>query len=208
MRILKILATAFCLFSCAPTTKITGSWKNPSPPAKEYQTIFIATLSSNTIVKSTTENDMALALNKHGFKTIKSIDEFPPTFLNDSIPKEALMEKVRKKKNDAILTISLLKKETESRYVRGSYPYSPVTIYPYYASFWGYYSYWYPYTYNPGYYTNEYVYYFETNFYDSSDETLLWSAQSETYSYSGLSSFSKELANVIVDKMKKDGIIK
>jgi hypothetical protein len=201
------VAGVLFLFSCAPATKITGSWKNPVPTTREYKTIFIATLSNNTIARSTTENDFADALNKYGIKTIKSIDEFPPAFLNDSVSKEVLLDKIKKKNSDGILTVSLLKKETESRYQRGGYPYAPVTVYPYYYNFSGYYSYWYPYTYSPGYYVNEYVYYFETNFYDGSTENLLWSAQSETYTYSGLSSVSKEFATVIVSKMAKEGVI-
>jgi hypothetical protein len=193
---------------CAPTTMITGSWKSSKIPPKEYKTVFVVALTGHTVAKSTTENDIANVLNKQNINTIKSIDEFPPGFAKDSIPKNEIIKKVRSKNCDAILTISLLKKSTESRYVRGGYAYDPSVRFMYYGNFWGYYNYWYPYTYSPGYYTDEDVYFIETNFYDAESEMLVWSAQSSTYSYNGLAPVSKEFASTIVDKMKKDGIIK
>lgn len=199
--------TLILLSSCAPTTQITGSWKNPKQTSTDIQSIFIAALTGNIVAKSTLENNISEALNKENITSIKSVDEFPPGLLKDSIPKEVVMDKVKKKNHQAILTISLLKKKTESRYIRGSTAYAPMARYGYYDSFYGYYSYWSPYAYSPGYYVNDDVYYLETNLYNSKTETLIWSAQSKTYSYDGLSSFSKTFAKVIVKKMKEDGII-
>jgi len=192
------------LFGCYPTTQITGSWKNPKQTEKKYHSIFVSALTGNTIAKSILEKDIETALNKHGVTATKSIDEFPPAFEKDSVPRSELMRKVKQKGSDAILTISMLRKETESRYVTG--PYSPMT-WGYYGSFWGYYNYWYPYTYADGYYTRESIYYLETNLYDSSTEALVWSAQSKTYSYEGLAAFSTEFANIVVEQMKKEGVL-
>lgn len=203
-----LLVVAVVIVGCAPTTLITGSWKNPKAGVKDYKTVFVVALTGNTIAKSTTEGDVSAALNKQGIATVKSIDEFPPGFTKDSIPKTEIIQRVKGKGSDAILTISLLKKSTESRYVRGAYVYDPSVRFIYYGNFWGYYNYWYPYAYNPGYYSQEDVYFIETNLYDSSTELLLWSAQSRTYSYNGLAPVSKEFAATIVDKMKKDGILK
>jgi len=208
---MKKLASLFLavviIVSCSPTTKITGSWKNPKQPSSEVQTIFIAALTGNIIAKSTLENNMSDALIKQKINTIKSVDEFPPSLLKDSISKEVIMDKIKKKSHQAILTISLLKKKTESRYIRGSTAYTPMARFGYYDNFYGYYSYWSPYAYSPGYYVKDDVYYLESNLYDSKTETLIWSAQSKTYSYDGLSSFSKTFAKVIVKKMKEDGVI-
>ncbi|MEO6305492.1 MAG: hypothetical protein ABIP51_20180 [Bacteroidia bacterium] len=209
MKNLFFLLSVIIVFTyCAPTTKITGSWKNSKQPSGELKTVFIAALTGNVVAKSTLESNMARALTKQNIQTIKSVDEFSPGFLKDSIPKNVLMAKIKKQAHEGILTISLLKKTTESRYVRGGYAYSPMGRFGYYDNFYGYYSYWSPYVYNPGYYEKEDIYYLETNMYDSQTETLLWSAQSQTYSYDGLSSFSEKFSNVIVNKLKKDGVIK
>lgn len=202
-----ILTLIAFTISCSTSTKITGTWKNPKQPAGEIQTIFIAALTGNISAKSTLENNISEALAKQNVTSIKSVDEFPPGLLKDSIPKEVVMDKIKKKNHQAILTISLLKKKTESRYIRSSTAYAPMARFVYYDNFYGYYSYWSPYAYSAGYYVNDDVYYLESNLYNSKTETLIWSAQSKTYSYDGLSSFSKTFAKVIVKKMKEDGIL-
>lgn len=203
---LLFLAVAL-IASCTQTTKITGSWKNPKQPLAAVESVFIAALTGNTVAKSTLENNISQALSEQNITTIKSVDEFPPSLLKDSIPKEVIMDKIKKKSHQAILIISLLKKKTETRYMRGASAYAPMAGHGYYDDFYGYYSHWSPYAYNPGYYVKDDVYFLESNLYDSKTETLIWSAQSKTYSYDGLSSFSKTFAKVIVKKMKEDGII-
>ncbi|MGZ3900526.1 MAG: hypothetical protein ACXVNM_00095 [Bacteroidia bacterium] len=204
--ILLVLSFAIFLISCYSSSKITGSWKSPKQTDKTYKSIFIAALTGNTVAKATIEKDLEQMLNKYGIGTVKSLDEFPPSFERDSIRKEVLIERVRKKGSEAILTVTLLRKETESRYTTGNY--APMGRWGYYGSFGGYYNYWYPYAYSDTYYTRDDVYYLETNLYDSATEELIWSAQSQTYSYDGLATHSKEFSNIIGVQMKKDGILK
>ncbi|MES2285116.1 MAG: hypothetical protein V4547_05455 [Bacteroidota bacterium] len=210
--IYKILAGAYALFiavlfiSCGPSTVITASWKSPSVPSEKYSRILVAALTSNTIAKVTLENEVALALG-NGINVLKSISEFPPDIHNTDSDKETIMNNAKNKNVDAILTISLINKETETRYVPGSYSYNPIVGYNYYDNFWGYYSYRYPYSYDPGYYVQDKIYFIETNLYDVETEKLIWSAQSRTYNPAGLQTFSKEFSTIIVAKMKKDGVI-
>jgi hypothetical protein len=206
MKKLSIFCLAIILITgCSPNTKITGSWKNPKQSPKDYNNIFVAVLTGDNYTKSMLENEMELALTRYGIKIEKSMEEFPPNFAKDTVSKETMIQRMRKKGSEAILTVSLFKKETESRYIDGGY--YPMA-YGYYGNFWGYYNYWYPYVYSPGYYTNDQIYYLETNLYDIKTEALIWSAQTQTYDYDQIKQFSKEFAQLIVDKMKSDGIIK
>jgi len=201
---ISVFLMAVLLQCCAPSTYITGSWKSPAPPAP-YKSVLVAALTANTIAKSTLENDMAAALAKN-ITVTKSIDEFPPNISGSDSSKREMMEKVRKKNVDAILTISIISKETESRYVSGANPYDPLG-YGYYDDFWGYYNHWYPSFYGPGYYEQNKVYFIESNLYDSKTEKLVWSAQSKTYSPDDLQPFAKEFANIIAAKMREDGVL-
>lgn len=207
-RIVKLMIVcAVMFFGCAPVAEITGSWKTSRPITKEYNTLLVSVLNSDVIARSRVESDLALALGKYGVRGMKSIDEFPPNIKNDSLNKETIMLNLENNKVDGILTVALLKKETVSRYVPGNYPY-PVSRFGYYGNFWGYYSYWYPYAYSPGYYEKDDIYYFEVNLYDAKTEDLIWSAQSETYDPRDLYNFSKQFADVVTSRMKSDGIIK
>lgn len=197
---------AALLIGCVPTTVITASWKTSAATEKKYKRILVAALTSNAIAKETVENEVATALSSSA-TVLKSIVEFPPEISNSDTDKVLIMNKVKGKNIDAILTVSLINKETESRYIPGRSPYDPLNGFGYYDSFWGYYSYWYPYTFNQGYYIQEKVYFIETNIYDVPTGKLIWSAQSKTYDPLNLKTFAKEFASVISTKLKKDGIL-
>ncbi len=197
-------------FACKPSTEITGSWKNTNVDIakNEISTILVTALTSRVNVRQTVEDDLAAALQKKGYKIVKSLDVMPPTFSNGEKPeRKDLMAKISGTGADAILSVALLDKETDNRYVPGNYSYAPVPRFGYYRTFWGYYNNWYPMLSSPAYYEENKTYFIETNLYDAETEELLWSAQSETYNPQSLNSFAKEFAEVVVSKMEKDGVL-
>jgi hypothetical protein len=208
---LLLIFSVFVLSGCAPSTEITGSWKNPQVSQKKVNginSILITSLTDKTNVRQTVENDLTNALQKEDVKAIKSIDILPPSFTEGKEPdKKVLLDKIKGTDVDAILTVALINKETENRYVPGPYDYRPMTRFGYYGRFWGYYNAWYPTLYSPGYYAEDKVYFMETNLYDADTEELLWSAQSESYNPNSLSDFSKEFASVVLKKMESDGVL-
>lgn len=195
------------LAACSTSTQITGSWRNPAAKPG-YNRIIVTALSKNARARQTVENDLAGQLADNGIAVTKGFDVFPPNFTESGEPdKDAMLKKIRGEKVDAILTVALVDKETETRYVPGSYGYTPITRYRWYGRFSGYYTQWYPTMVSPGYYEEDRVYFIETNLYDADSEELIWSAQSETYNPSDLASFSAEFAAVVVGKMREDGVI-
>ena len=104
------------------------------------------------------------------------------------------------------MTIALLEIRTEQHYQPGTV-YAPMS-YGFYGGYYGYYSYYYPQVYSPGYYTSEKVYYLESNFYDLASNSLIWSVQSETYEPSGLKSWFQGYSYMLINHLKKEGIIK
>jgi hypothetical protein len=196
---------------CASSTKITGTWKNPETAQANtaYRNVFIAAITDNLSAKQTVENDLEGQLRKQGIGTTKSGNMFSPNFtkvqLND---KEAIVQKVRDNGNDAILTVTLIAEKNQLRYVPGDMAYAPYPRHGWYGNFSGYYNYWAPQTYTPGYYTDDDVYFIETNLYDVQSEKLVWSAQSQTYNPSTLEKFSRTFAKVTADKMRSEGIIR
>jgi hypothetical protein len=198
-------ARLLVISGCSPNTKITGSWKSPAI-SRNYHHVFVTALTANTVVRSTVEEEMAKALKARGLSATKSLDVFPPGFAQDSVNRATIVPTIRKMKADGILTISVQKKETETRYVSGGY--APASQWNYYGSYGGYYNHMYPTVYNPGYYEQQEVYYLETNLYDSSSELLVWSAQSRTYIYDDLPSLTREFASIVVSRMAKEGVLK
>ena len=169
----------------------------------------VTALTERANVRQTVEDNLADLFQKKGYKITKSIEALPPKFLDNKEPdKEALLSKIAETGVDAILTVALVDKETENRYVPGNQTYQPIPRFGYYGTFWGYYNTWYPTLHSPGYYAEDKIYFLETNLYDAKSQALLWSAQSETYNPSGLSKFSKDFASLIITEMEKDGVLK
>lgn len=205
-----IIITALCFAGCSPSTRITASWKNSDAQiAGNMNTILVTALTGRTTARQAVENDIAAALEKKGYKTIKSMDVMPPTFSGGSQApdREELLSKIDGSGADAILTVALIDEETETRYVPGSYGYAPYPRFGYYGTFWGYYNTWYPTLYDPGYYEEDKVYFIETNLYDARSQELLWSAQSESYNPGKLPDFADEFSEVVVSRLENDGML-
>lgn len=203
-----ILALALLLYSCVSSTQLTGSWKSPEAIGKNYDNIVVAALTDNVLARQKVETDMQTQLMQHDIKATKSIDIFPPTIGSEKGPDvNLLLEKMRGNDYDAVLTVALVDKKTQTRFVPGTVDYRPVTRFAWYGNFRGYYTYWYPILYDPGYYTEDKIYYLETNLYDVENDELLWSAQSRSYSPGSLRKAAEKLAEITVNKLAQDNLI-
>lgn len=202
------LVAAFLMLlfiGCGPANKVTSSWTNKDFKSEiKYDKIFVAALVSNPHVRTHLEGDMSDAAKAYGLKVERSWDYFPPTFgKSEATPRVTMMNKVRELKCNLIFTITLIDKESETRYVRGTMGY--YGPYPGYGlRFWGFYSYWYPYMYDPGYYVTDKSYFMEGDLFDAESETLLWSVQTKTLNPPSIEKFSKGLVEVMLNKGLSD----
>ncbi|MBL7472306.1 hypothetical protein [Robertkochia sediminum] len=213
MRSIYILLTLlFLASSCGSSTSMTESWTNKDALGQgPYNSVFIIAMTGNMVAKALIEDELAFYANKRGVQAIKAHDVFPATFSEGNRPDKAtIMKLIRDTGADAILTVTLLDKETESRYVPGNtnyaYGYRPMA-YSYYGNFYGYYRTLYPVAYDPGYYTTDKIYYMETNVYNAETEELLWSGQSKTYNPSSLESFTQDYTEALIKRLDKDKLI-
>jgi len=203
-----IILSFFIINSCGITsTVITGSWEK-SDVDKIYDNLVVEAFTAKEEVEEALELHMAQKLNEKGIYATINEELLPPAPVENDQDKQGVMDNVRRNGADGILTISIINREAESRYVPGFQTYAPYPRFPYYRSFWRYYNYWYPYFHKPGYYRSENVYYIETNLFDAESEELIWSVQSKTYEQANLEIFSKDYAKEVVELMIREGIIK
>ncbi|MEN2281191.1 hypothetical protein AAGF08_03570 [Algoriphagus sp. SE2] len=195
------------LVSCSPSTKIIGSWTGPNTPSEPYKSIFVTGITENLVARQTFENDIDAQLEARKVTAVSSFDIIPPGFRATEENKEATLKAIREGGSDAILTVALLDQTSETRYVPGTTMYSPMSYGGYYGRFYGYYSYYNPVMYDPGYYATDKNYYLEMNLYDANTEQLVWSAQSETTNPSSIETFSRSFSELVVNQLIKDGLI-
>ncbi|WPR77875.1 hypothetical protein [Algoriphagus sp. NG3] len=208
LNLLAGLLLATLVSACAPSTKITGSWKAPEVKAGGYGDIFVTALTDKLVARQTIENDIDTILKEDGIQASSSFEIIPPGFKATPENKEKTVKAIQDAGHDAILTIALLDQTSETRYVPGTTMYTPLGYGGFYGGFYGYYSYYNPIMYDPGYYTTDKNYYIEMNLYDAQSEALVWSAQSETTNPSSLESFSRTFAQAVEYQLVKDGIIR
>jgi hypothetical protein len=196
-------------FACAPSTKVTGSWIAPEAKSQPEngKKVFIASLSRNMELRTKLETALANEASKRGIVPVKSTAYFTPEFYQQTPSEQQLIGKIKDIGVDAILTVSLIKKESENRYQPGNISYAPFSRYRWYGGFYSYYNYWYPYLYDPGYYVTDKTYFMETNLYDAASQKLLWSAQSTTINPGSINNFVKEYPSVLIRQMVKDGLL-
>jgi hypothetical protein len=201
--------SAGLILSCSTPTQIIAKWKDPQVQENRYKHIFVAGLTQNAVAKHAFEGNMGKELEAAGVKCTKGTDLFPYQFTKENRPdKEMILSKVREAGSDAILTFALVKQKEEVHYVPGSVYAPPAGPYGgYYGSFGGYYGYYGNRMYDPGYYTQDDVYFIESNLYDTRSEKLIWSAQSETYNPVDVESFSKEVTHTFMRQLVKDSLL-
>jgi hypothetical protein len=223
LRFILLIIGLAALDSCSSTTatKITGSWKDPE--AKNYKDYFVVVLNKKLPVRSTLEKDISRRLRHEGVKVTESMSIFPHTEdVETTEQKKAAVEKIQGLGHDAIITITVVKHTDEKRYVQGTTAYTPTNL-GYgtgytpatggapltgtYGAFGGYYVSGSSLYQSEGYYETDKTYFVESNVYDAKTSKLIWSAQSQTFNPSDLAMASGDFSLVMVDAMKKAGLI-
>ncbi|MBK1438479.1 hypothetical protein JHJ32_00640 [Parapedobacter sp. ISTM3] len=207
----KLLPLILCVLisACSTSTRITGSWKDPAVDVStgESKSVLITALSRNIEVRTKLENALAAKAAELNIKAVKSSDIFTPDFFHQIPARDELFAKIQETGVDAILTVSLIDTEANTRYVRGTARYAPFPMYNWYGGFYTYFNYWHPIMYDPGYYVTDKTYFLETNLYNAATDRLVWSAQSETVNPASIDAFAKEYPEVLLERMIKDGLL-
>jgi hypothetical protein len=202
-----IIIATLLIISCAPQTRVTGSWSSPEAAQTNYNNVLVAVMVENANVKRSLESTIVRELMNEGINASMSIEAFPPRFREGLADRDEIMDLIRENEYDAIMTVALIDTETETRYVPGRTRYAPSAAFPYYGRFYGYYSHWFPRVYQQGYYREDRTYFYETNMYDAETEELIWSAQSETMVPARAERFSRQFASSIVSELTDDEIV-
>lgn len=201
-----ILFAAFLFASCT-TSRITNSWKAEEQPTTHFKKILVLGLLRETDrnFQMKMENHMVDDLKEKGIVAVSALQEMgPKTF--EGLTETQALEKIKNSGFDAVLTIVMLDKEKERRYIPGHTYYSPFGWY--YNRFWGYYGTMYHRIYEPGYYVSSTKYFWESNLYDMNSQKLVYSVQSETFDPSSSETLGHEYGQMIINDMIEKGILK
>ena len=215
-RPMRICATRTCLLflafililSALPLragTKIIHRWVLPDQTLPKLQKILVIGVMENYLIRQELEDEMERLLAKSGLQGIKSHMVLPPR--NEMMEGE-LKQRIKESDFDGVLIIrpKAMRKETKE-VVTG-------LAGPYYVPPAGYYSFW-PYwnmawgqVYPTSSYVKEETYVStEFNLYNTKDEKLLWSGETESVYSKDFGKLAREYARALVKQLKRDKVI-
>jgi hypothetical protein len=213
----KNIVYAFMIFlavvSCSPATKITRSWTSPSKNPGGYKNLYLAAVIGDMAKRQSFENDVQKILGNIGINSTTSSATIQPNFwMSTDLDKNAMMNIIYQRGNDAIMTMTLIDVQNEQRYIPGAMMGGPMMWGPGwgmggaggFGGFWGMHH---GMMMTPGHIVNDRKYFVEINIYDVSSELLVWTGQSKTLNPSSMEKFSSEFAEVVLERMMKEGVI-
>lgn len=208
MKKIKFMGLALMLVGVSCTTsKITSSWKAENTVPQKYSRIMVLGLirEADRTMQQNMENHLVSDLQNLGYNAVSSFMEYGPKAF-ENMNEDAALEKIKNSGVDAVLTIVLLDKEKEKKYIPGYMHYSPYGYY--YSRFWGYRTVLYHRIYEPGYYVTDTKYFWESNLYDMSNQKLLYSVQTQSFDPANSESLGHEYGQMIINDMVKNNVIK
>jgi hypothetical protein len=207
MKKIKRIGFALLLIVAGCTSsKITSSWKAENTVPQKYSKIMVLGLirEADRSIQENMENHFAGDLKELGYNAVSSLQEYGPKAF-DKMDEEAALHTLKSSGIDAVITIVLLDKEKERRYVPGHMNYSPYGYY--YNRFWGYRTALYNRIYEPGYYVIDTKYFWESNFYDMNTQKLVYSVQTQSFDPASSESMGHQYGRMIIKNMVKQNVL-
>jgi len=183
-------------------TDIVHRWVLSGLPMPKFTKVMVASVMENYLVRQGFEDEMKKLLEKNGVQAVQSYMVLPPK--NEMMEGE-LKQRIKESSLDSVLVVrpKNVRKETEE-VVTGGIWVPP----PGYYNFWPYWNTAYGEFYPTSSYTKEnIVVRVEFNLYNTKDEKLVWSGETDTVYSKDFEKLGKDYAKTLVNQLKKDKVI-
>lgn len=207
MKHVKLIGIVLLLITTGCSSlRITNSWKSGKLAPQKYTKIMVLGLirEVDRTLQMNMENHFVADLKSRGYDAISSLQEYGPRAF-DNMDEQAAIARLKNSGVDAVITIVLLDKEKESKYVPARINYSPFGHYQ--NRFWGYRTVLYSRIYEPGYFVTSTKYFWESNLYEMQDQSLVYSVQTKSFDPADTESMAHEYGQLIVKTMVKENVL-
>jgi hypothetical protein len=197
LNVLVVLATVSGLLACS-SFDLTNSWRSPEFAGPAMRKVLVIGVSQSDATRRIFEDGFAQALSSAGVAATSSYGALPE---KGQISNERLKVAVAQSKADSVMITRLLRVDQRADVVQ---PAPPVGGY-YRGGFYGWYGT--AWASAPVSVSTYNVLTIETSLWDMRNETMIWSGVTETIQPSDIAKATGEMAKVLIEKMKKDGVI-
>jgi len=189
------------LTGCGSSTKFTGTWTNPDyASSQNVDDVMVVGIAPNETSRRIFETQMVAELERQGLRAWPSTQFHPAV---DQLSREKAEALIAEHGIEAVIVTRLVDVDRKDVYVPPTTYVSSYPTYgaPYYGSWYGYYSYGYTVTHDPGYTYEKVTVVLETNLYDAASGDIIWSGQSNTLDPSGVNDVIGPTVALIVDEL-------
>ncbi len=189
------------------TSKTTTSWKADNVINSKYNKVLVMGIMRDADRSGQMNMEIHAVgdLCDLGYKAVSGLQEFGPKAF-DNIDEETAVAKLRNSGVDGIITIVLLDKQKEKKYIPANMYASPNGYY--FNRFWGYKTAMSQRIYEPGYYATETQYFWESNLYDVNSRKLVYSVQTQSFDSAALVMMGHQFSQNIFKEMVKSNVLK
>lgn len=203
-KIVLLVFAAFTLCSCASTCLI-DTWRNPSVRTSRLQRVLVVSITKKDSSRRVYEDVLAAELTQRGVQTITGYSMMPEyQKTNWTVLEKAVKESAAQ----AVLTLQTVKVEQQTTIQPGYVTTYPGHWYPEAFPTWDLYGYYGSMAnYGPAYISTYDIATMQVNVFDAASGKLLWAATVETNEPENAVSVAKDLGQIVVNSLIKDGFI-
>ncbi len=204
VKLVGIAAISMLLASCAATSMV-DSWRNPNLAGHRYHKVLVVSITKNENTRRVFEDVISAEISQQGIEAVPGY-----TFIakEDKANREAMERAVKASGAEGVLTIQTIKVEQQAGYQPGYIESYPNFWYPPAFPTWNLYGYYGSTTYYepPSTYMYE-VATIQANLFDVASGKLSWAATLQSSEPGNVTSVSKDLARLVIEKLTKEGLI-
>jgi hypothetical protein len=198
------IAVIFFMLVIAPLsagTKIIHRWVLTGQPMPKLKKILVIAVLENYLVRQHFEDEMEKLLARSGVEGVKSHMVLSP---RNELMEGELKQRIKESDWGGVLVIRPKASRQETKEVVTSTSYMPP---PGYYTFWPYWNMTYSQFSATSYMEENTIVTAEFNLYNTKDEKLLWSGETDTVYSKDFGKLGKEYAGALVRQLKKDKVI-
>jgi hypothetical protein len=191
------LFAAMLAVSCAPTTKLIATWKDPTAATPlHFQKVLVTFQAKDQALRRSAESHLAQRI-KNATPSYQVLDE------SEARDEARAKEKIAAAGFDGAVVVRFVGTTTQTTYVPGTAWWGPAP----YGSMWGYWGYGWGAVYSPGYLTQDTIVTLEANVYSVRDDKLIWASRSRTVNAESMTSLLDSVLDATAWEMKNQKVL-
>ncbi len=204
VKLLGLSISVFVLASCAATSLI-DTWRNPTLTGRRYNKLLVVNITRSENSRRVFEDVISAELGQQG---VTAVPGYTLIAKEEKTNKEVMERAVKTSGVEGVLTIQTVKVEQQTSYQPGYIESYPNFWYPPAFPNWNLYGYYGSTTYYepPSTYMYE-VATIQANLFDVASGKLIWAATLQSSEPGNVTSVSKDLTRLIIEKLTKEGLI-